>query len=254
MAKPYDSLSWAATDEENLLGALEIYGLGRWEEVAKSTRCKTASEAERFFKERYPIAPTNSTTLSPQYFLEDIDFNVTDASLFTARWGVHLRRCRKHGRGHGLEVRVPDSWAPADVRRFEDHRSYFGEDPSEAESHFKKRYPQSPTHPVLLPNPPLRQYADARRTVAEGAVSARRWIVNWHKKREFPDRYMPEVNVPASLSPKDVKKYEDDKKYVGDYVTVTAVSWFITTKIDNDFVEVRIPVWQLPAKVSVWGS
>ena len=34
--------------------------------------------------------------------------------------------------------------------------------PAEAERHFKKRYPQSPTHPVLLPNPPLRQYADAR--------------------------------------------------------------------------------------------
>lgn len=128
MGKQDDFLSWAPTDEEDLLLALEIYGLGRWEEVAKRTRCKTASEAERFFKERYPIAPTNSTTLSPEYFLEDIDFNVTDASLFTARWGVDLRGCRKHGRAHELEVRVPDSWAPADVKIFEDHRSYFGED------------------------------------------------------------------------------------------------------------------------------
>jgi len=124
--------------------------------------------------------------------------------------------------------------------------------PSEAESHFKKRYPQSPTHPVLLPYSPLRQYADARRPVAEGMVSAARWIVKWHTKREFPDGYIPEVNVPASLAPKDVKKYEDDKKYVGDYVTVTAVYWFITTKIENDFVEARIPVWQLPDSVSVW--
>jgi len=126
MGKQYDFLSWAPTDEKKLLEALEIYGLRRWEEVAKRVGCKTASEAERFFEERYPIAPTNSPTLSPKYLLEDIDYS--DGWLFTARWGVHLRSNPKHGRGHELKVRVPDSWAPVDVKRFEDHRSYFGED------------------------------------------------------------------------------------------------------------------------------
>jgi len=48
MSKEYDFLSWSPTDEKHLLWALEIYGLGRWEEVAKRIRCKTASEVERY--------------------------------------------------------------------------------------------------------------------------------------------------------------------------------------------------------------
>lgn len=74
-----------------------------------------------------------------------------------------------------------------------------------------------------------------------------RWAVRMRHYRRNRRSYELEVTVPASWAPEDVKKYENDRSYLGEYVVVEKLYWCIAAKIRNKVTKSVIPVWEIPA-------